>query len=216
MRLFILLIALCGAIAASRAALHVTNGLQSEYFVGDRPSAVPAINIVSPVVSTSRMTAAWNESVPPIFHVRWFGYLIINRPGPYTLATTSDDGSSVKVDDNLVVENGGVHGSRTRTGQIELGEGPHFVLIEYFQAGGSYEMTWLWAQDGGQLSPVPPWVTSPQRISSSRALIAHRLDQLFMIALACLVVVAAWALFAYGGVLTPQGSLLGSGFGEQH
>lgn len=152
------------------------------------------------------MIEAWNQSLPPVFHVRWFGYLVISRPGLYTLATTSDDGSSVTVDDRLVVDNGGVHGSQTRSGQIDLAEGPHFVLIEYLQAGGSYEMSWLWAWTGSELSPVPSWVLSPQRISVARALTAHRLDQVFMVALSALILVAVWAVFAYGSAWPPRSS----------
>lgn len=200
----ILLISACAGIAAVRATVHVTNGLQTEYFLGNLSSGDPALNVVSPSVSTSEMIGTWNQSLPPMFRVRWFGYLIISRPGLYTLATTSDDGSSVRVDDGLIVDNGGIHGSQTRSGQVELAEGPHFVLIEYLQAGGSYEMSWLWAHNGAELSPVPSWVMSPQRISASRALAAHRLDQLFIAALAALVLAAVWSVFAYGSALRPR------------
>jgi GDSL-like lipase/acylhydrolase family protein/PA14 domain-containing protein len=144
------------------------------------------------------MAADWNGSPPPAFRARWFGYLTIGRSSLYTFATSSDDGSTLTIDGTVVVDNAGVHGLQTRTGRARLDPGPHFVLIEYVQAGGDYAMSWSWASEGGELSPVPGWVLSPGRISYTRALVANVLDQLTLAVLVLSGLAVAWLGVKHG------------------
>ncbi|MDR9447529.1 MAG: PA14 domain-containing protein, partial [Balneolaceae bacterium] len=51
------------------------------------------------------------------------GYLHVQEEGVYTFSTRSDDGSRLYIHDDLVVENGGSHSIRVRTGQIALKPG---------------------------------------------------------------------------------------------
>lgn len=67
-----------------------------------------------------------------------FGYefqtlLKIDKGGIYTLTCTSDDGSKVWVDDKLVVDNDGSHGSGSILARMNLGQGYHKILIKYFE-----------------------------------------------------------------------------------
>ncbi len=190
------LVCLLAGTVIVRAALQVTQGLQGEYSL--ESASVPALTVLSPEISTIAITADWNLAPPESFRGRWFGYLAIGRPGTYTFATTSDDGSTVTIDGRLVVDNGGVHGPQTQTGTIPLEPGSHFVLIEYFQSGGAYEMRWAWAPQGKELSPVPAWLLSPRRISYSRALAAHSLDQLSLVLLIVLGLAVSWLAVKHG------------------
>ena len=195
---FILSLSLCAAGAAARAAVLRGHGLKTEYFVGEQSSGTPALTIVS-AVSTRDMVTVWKGSLPPLFHARWSGYLNIIRSGRYTFATTSDDGSFLTLDGIRVVENGGSYGAQTRTGEIDLISGPHFVVIEYTQEGGAAEMAWLWAEQGSELSPVPRTALSPQRLSDRAALVERRLDQLFVASVVFLGSTALWTAFVYAG-----------------
>ena len=94
--------------------------------------------------STDAITRAWNNAPPETFRVRWTGFLVVTQPGVYTFATSSDDGSAVAIDGERVVDNTGDHGLVTKTGRVQLGRGPHLVLVDYLQAGGLYAMTWSW------------------------------------------------------------------------
>jgi lysophospholipase L1-like esterase len=170
------LFGMLAALAAARAGLQVTQGLQGEYLLG--PSSDPVLTVITHEISTGQITADWKGSPPPVFRARWFGYLTIGRSSLYTFATSSDDGSTLAIDGKIVVDNAGVHGRQTQTGQVRLEPGPHFVVIEYVQAGGDYEMSWSWAREGGELSRVPAWVLSPGRVSYTRALVANVLDRL--------------------------------------
>lgn len=186
-----------GAAAAARAALHVTHGLTAEYFANGERLGPPARRVVSPEISTGQIAGEWGGSPPAVFSARWFGYLTVGRPDLYTFATSSDDGSSLSIDGTLVVNNGGVHGEDTRTGAVRLERGPHFVLIEYAQAGGDYAMSWAWARGGESLSPVPPWALSPGRVPYWKVALAHVLDGLRLSAIWLLVMGGLFVAFKY-------------------
>jgi hypothetical protein len=165
---------LLAACVAGRWALQITSGLQGEYYLPDQDA--PALSTLSPEVSTAQITSDWNTSAPPAFRARWYGYLAVGQPANYTFATTSDDGSTLSIDGQLVVNNEGVHGMQTASGGIRLEPGSHFVLIEYAQAGGDYGMQWSWGSNPSSLSNVPGWLTSPRRVTYGRALAARALD----------------------------------------
>lgn len=190
------LVVLLAGTAVARAALQMTQGLQGEYSLD--PTGPPALTIVTPEISKTAIAAAWNGAPPESFRARWFGYIAIGRPGTYTFATASDDGSTVTIDGRLVVDNGNVHGLQTQAGRIQLDAGPHFVLIEYFQAGGDYDLSWSWGRDGADLSAVPAWVLSPRRTSYTRALAARSLDQLSLGVLILLGLTVSWLAVKHG------------------
>ena len=61
------------------------------------------------------------------------GQIHIPLSGEYTFYTTSDDGSLLFIDDQLVVDNDGDHGPMTRSGNIELKKGMHTFKVKYFE-----------------------------------------------------------------------------------
>jgi len=54
----------------------------------------------------------------------------------YNFAIRSDDGSQLFIDGDLVVDNDGDHGVRTKNGSIELEKGKHSVEVHWFNGGG--------------------------------------------------------------------------------
>ena len=71
------------------------------------------------------------------FVVEWDGWLRAAHEDLYTFSTTSDDGSWLWVDGNLVVDNGGLHNAQETTGSVRLAAGMHRLRIRYFQAEGA-------------------------------------------------------------------------------
>ena len=71
------------------------------------------------------------------FIVEWDGWLRAAKDNAYTFSTTSDDGSWLWVDGNLVVDNGGTHNAQEVTGSVKLAAGMHRLRIRYFQAEGA-------------------------------------------------------------------------------
>jgi hypothetical protein len=62
------------------------------------------------------------------------GFIYISKAGTYTFYTLSDDGSRLWINNTLVVENGGVHAARERSGTINLPVGYHPFRLSYFQS----------------------------------------------------------------------------------
>ena len=76
------------------------------------------------------------------FTFEFNGYLHINAPGAYQFQTSSDDGSRMTLDNNVVVENDGTHGTRTVSGPIvTLNSGPRVINVKYFEATGGQNLT---------------------------------------------------------------------------
>jgi hypothetical protein len=173
--LLVITIVLGAICLAADIALDVPHGLRAEYFAADQPSGAPVASLIDTEISTVRLAAAWRGVQPGVFSARWFGFITVWRSGTFTVATTSDDGSSVTIDGQRVVDNGGVHGPVTRSGRIRLARGTYPILVEYTQQGGGYEMEWAWAREGASLESVPAWVLAPMRRSADRVLAARAL-----------------------------------------
>ena len=70
------------------------------------------------------------------FAVEWSGWLRAEKEAVYTFVLTSDDGSWLWIDGNLVVDNGGTHNALAMSGNVRLAAGMHRVQVRYFQADG--------------------------------------------------------------------------------
>ena len=182
-------------IAVLRATVGVTHGLRAEYFENVLWAGAPSSSAVDSDISTDRMVAVWLGDPPPVFSARWFGYLMNPRPGLYTFATRSDDGSFLRIDGRLVVDNGGEHPAQTRSGSIYLDRGPHFIALEYAQTAGEFELGWSWGTDAHDLAGVPSWRLSPNRVVEWKILLARTLDVLSLAALTCALLCGFWIVF---------------------
>ncbi|WP_341840938.1 family 20 glycosylhydrolase [Chitinophaga caseinilytica] len=72
----------------------------------------------------------------PAFGAVFEGFVKVEEDGLYEIAATSDDGSLVFIDGDLVVDNDGEHAPVTQTGIIPLRKGYHRIKVQYFDAGG--------------------------------------------------------------------------------
>jgi hypothetical protein len=89
------------------------------------------------------------------FVLRFEGFIRIPRFGEYTFFTSSNDGSNLYIDDHLVVNNDGEHGTRRLSGAIHLTPGMHRIRVEYFQSGGSQNLEVFYRSDNIPYQPVP-------------------------------------------------------------
>jgi hypothetical protein len=55
------------------------------------------------------------------------------KAGWYTFILTSDDGSRLIIDNNLVIDNDGTHRSAEKQGSVHLTPGMHSIRVDYFQ-----------------------------------------------------------------------------------
>jgi len=79
-----------------------------------------------------------------LFATRYYGSFVVPKDGKYTFIISSDDGSKLYINDDLVVDNDGLHGAQERSGEVELNQGLNSFRLDFFQnyGGGSLRMWW--------------------------------------------------------------------------
>jgi hypothetical protein len=92
------------------------------------------------------------------FAVRFSGALVLVKGGMYEFQLTSDDGTKLYINGDLVADNDGLHGMQSKEGKLELTEGPHALTVEYFEKGGGAGVVLKWkGPDAGN-----SWTVIPQ------------------------------------------------------
>jgi|GEM_PF-2841424 len=92
------------------------------------------------------------------FSLRFDGLIRVPAEGEYTFYTTSDDGSRLYIDGQLVVDNGGLHGPEEKSGTVRLGAGGHAIMVTFFEQGGGEVVTAAWQGPGIAKQEIPPEV----------------------------------------------------------
>ena len=156
-------VAALGILAVVTTACYVVragSGLRAQYF-NDRTFAGPVVrSAVDSEISTATVYRRWKAAPPDAFSVQWSGYLHVDRPGLYTFAVASDHESRVYLDRRLVVENKSLSAPNSTSGEIQLGAGPHHVLLQYIHSAGRSLMEWSWSRDRRTPVPIPDWALS--------------------------------------------------------
>lgn len=81
--------------------------------------------------------------------------------GLYDLCITSDDGSRLYLDYELIIDNDGLHTDVVKCASKIL-SGVHNIVVEYFESGGLAVMVLEWKTPGSSLRSIIPhsvWVT---------------------------------------------------------
>lgn len=81
----------------------------------------------------------WSQGFPGIedkfewFAIRYSGSFNVAVSGAWKFRISSDDGTKLFIDGKLVLGNDGVHPPRVAEGTVELSDGDHDMVLEYFQ-----------------------------------------------------------------------------------
>ncbi len=67
------------------------------------------------------------------FAIDYTGRFWIAEPGLYRFELTSDDGSRLYIDGQLIIDNDGQHTPATKVGKVDLAGGIHRIRVSYFQ-----------------------------------------------------------------------------------
>ncbi|QDU71711.1 PA14 domain-containing protein [Mucisphaera calidilacus] len=127
-------------------------GLAYEVYVNHTQHTVQGLTESELLLSgttTELSTGLFPPGVAGQVGIRWHGYLWIDTPGLYAFTSTSDDGSQLRIGDNLVVDNDGVHGVKTVTGTINLDAGFYPFELLYFDWGGGQQLHVTMSGPGG-------------------------------------------------------------------
>ncbi|MEX6687513.1 fibronectin type III domain-containing protein [Danxiaibacter flavus] len=129
--------------------------LKYNYYTG-------SFNVISDFANSTPVSSGTIEnfllSVSPLqtnYGIRYDGVINIKTAGAYTFYTTSDDGSSLYIDGNLVVNNDGAHGAQEKSGNVTLTAGVHSIRTYYFQKTGGASLTVSYKGPNIAKAPIP-------------------------------------------------------------
>src|SRR5208283_2278748 len=133
------------------------HGLLGEYFGNHEFKGEPRFTRIDP-----RIDFEWIDNTSPDprlkpddFSIRWTGKLVAPMTQKYVLSTTSDDGSRLYLDGQLVVDNWGAHGMEQKSGVVNLEGGRAYdIRIDFYQDGGDAGMRLGW-RDPNDHTPDP-------------------------------------------------------------
>ncbi|WP_348800480.1 family 20 glycosylhydrolase [Flavobacterium adhaerens] len=133
------------------------NGLRFEYFKGtfkqvqDLEFAKP---INSGIFEGKISSEKWKTKLERYIGLKFEGYIFIPETANYTFSTLSDDGSKLFIDNELVVNNDGIHWLHEAYGAVKLEKGFHKINISYFDQVGGTTLSCFIQQEGKEKEEI--------------------------------------------------------------
>jgi hypothetical protein len=136
-------------------AVRADNGLKYEYYEGNW-DYLPDFNSLTPVAQGNANNFDLGLRLQDdYFAFRFTGFIDVSFNGGYTFYTSSDDGSKLYIDGDLVVNNDGLHGIQEQSGYVYLLASRHQITVTYFEKDGSEELLVSYAGPGISKKQVP-------------------------------------------------------------
>ncbi len=110
-----------------------------EIFYEDQLSFLPALGAKKPNLTGTIFEITSDEikdKIKPNTVVRFTSQIRVDEEKNFRFYLRSDDGSQLFIDNELVVDNDGDHGVRTKDGAINLKTGSHTLKVLWFNGGG--------------------------------------------------------------------------------
>ena len=109
------------------------------------------------------------------FGVRWTGYIKIDKPGTYSFILRSDDGSQLRLNDRLVIDNSKFEVMQDHEEKVELQPGTYAFRVDYMNGPGGAGCQLYWKQPGEQKKSAIP-LTALSHVSGAQTAIAWARD----------------------------------------
>ncbi len=92
-------------------------------------------------LTAQRVAVVPDVSLPPFARAERIGLLIsgyvqVPTDGLYSFFLSSDDGSALRIGDEQVIDNDGLHGAQEKVGRVALRAGQHPFAVMFFQGSG--------------------------------------------------------------------------------
>jgi hypothetical protein len=150
--MFLVAVLACSALAAQEdvpvfgTTVVIPSGLRGlVYHISHRTTKLPnfeKMKPAGPAIYTSSLNVPaqdFKQGFPGVtkrtewFAIDYTGRFWITKPGNYLFNMMSDDGAIVYIDDQVVIDNDGVHPPIWKRGNVDLTEGLHRIRVSYFQ-----------------------------------------------------------------------------------
>jgi beta-glucosidase len=122
------------------------HGLSAEYFNNPEMKEIPSVTRIDTSINFTWDAKGPTEKIgPDNFSARWTGVLKVPVSGAYVLSVSSDDGSRLYIDDQLLIDNWGQHAMLAANTRLRFNANQTYkVKIEYSQYGGGAGMRFGW------------------------------------------------------------------------
>jgi uncharacterized repeat protein (TIGR03806 family) len=138
------------------------SGVDFEYYEVTDLSALPDFDLLTPQGTGTAATFDISfRQRDDDFAFRFRGVIRIDVAGAYTFYTSSDDGSRLYLDGQLVVDNDGLHPLLEVPGGATLAAGYHDIEVQFFERGGQEALSVSFQGPGIAKQPIPPDLLSP-------------------------------------------------------
>jgi mono/diheme cytochrome c family protein len=97
------------------------------------------------------------------FGLRFTAVIEVKKEGNYNFYLSSDDGSRLSIDGQLVIDNDGIHGVQKKEGRFFLKQGRHSVEVLYFEQSGGEEMKLEVKGPGLELTGLESLLAPPEK-----------------------------------------------------
>jgi alpha-L-fucosidase len=130
-------------------------GLKYNYYYGDW-NRLPDFSQLKPVRSgvAEEISIAIKDTAD-YYALEFQGYIHIPEDGIYTLYLASDDGSQLFLNDQLLIDNNGVHGVVMKTGTVPLAGGLHPLRVTFFERSGGDDLSVSISGPGMKMQAIP-------------------------------------------------------------
>lgn len=128
-------------------------GLIASYYDNPNWANSPITTVRERAINLLRMARVF-PALKTDYSIRWEGAIFIPQSGEYQFTLASDDGSSLFIDNQLVIDNGGFHGLQEKTGQLYLERGFHPININYMQGKSLAILRAYWVRPDQEREPL--------------------------------------------------------------
>ena len=169
--------------------IGVSTGFKAEYFDVDHTlrklddvdwSASPTHqDVTSEINYANSYGSFWQGGSTDTFGARISGHIDVEEGGAFDFFLGGDDGAVLFINGSPVIDNDGLHGFRTRTGEIELEPGTHHIEVRYFENSGRAGLKLEWEGPGldGRELVTPPAQDALQTVSGTPLTVDLDVDQ---------------------------------------
>ncbi|MFV2051368.1 PA14 domain-containing protein [Aliiroseovarius sp. YM-037] len=132
------------AMSGLRASYYALASAVSSLNQIDFDATPTATGMVEQLDTMRSFDAFWEGGVTDDFAARYTGDLNVEQGGTYTFYLSSDDGSALYIDGEMVIGNDGLHGTQEESVTLDLAAGAHDIEIRYFERGGAQTLALDW------------------------------------------------------------------------
>ncbi|WP_447641808.1 MULTISPECIES: family 20 glycosylhydrolase [Chitinophagaceae] len=129
-------------------------GLKAQYYKGFFKSTNKIKSIADSSFTTSTVTVPSSINAPS-FGLDYSGYIDIPTTGIYSFYLTCDDGGILKIGNELIVDNDGLHSAQEKSGQAALSKGLHPILLRFIEGGGGFTLKLQYSFNGSEPQDIP-------------------------------------------------------------